>query len=147
MARNHPGDGQLDLVLRLAADAERQAAERLRAAEARVFEAETRLGSVRNYAREYRQRGTGSEPKAAGRMQDEQRFLLQLEHAIAQQTHMTEQDRRQLESARSQWLAARHQRTAMEALVQERARAARSRRERLEQQRLDDRPRARDAAG
>ncbi|MEQ9002427.1 MAG: flagellar FliJ family protein [Pseudomonadales bacterium] len=132
---------QLDLAIRQAADGEAEAARRLQAAQARLAEAERRLQAVQAYAREYRERPLAAAPLAAGRLQDEQRFLLPLEHTIALQARITDQDRRGLELARAGWAAARQRRQAIEALRDERQRAGRLKQEALEQQRLDDRPR------
>jgi flagellar export protein FliJ len=137
----------LELAIRQAADAERQAAERLRAARTRLSDAEQRLDAVQAYAREYQGRHRPRGELKAGSMQDEQRFLLQLEHTVALQTRVAEQDRYHVDQAELRWVAARRKRQAIEVLRDERATSLARRREAQEQQRLDDRPRSPDSLG
>lgn len=131
---------QLDLIVRLARDGERRAAERLRSAQTRLEEAEARLASISGYVQEYGARRVLHTAQSAARLQQEQRFLLELERTVNLQTGVLTRSRQQLDAARAAWADARRRREALEALRDERRDAAARRQSAIEQQRLDDRP-------
>jgi len=138
-----PPGNDLAGVVRLARDAERQAAERLRAAEERLAGAQERLAAVERYVSEYQTRASSAPIGAARRVLDERRFLAQLQQTLAMQSRIADQDRRHAELVRGHWLAARRKREGLEQLVAERQQQAQLLAEQAEQQALDDRPRLR----
>lgn len=133
--------GGLELVVRLAREAETAAAARLQQAETWLTQSQARLESIERYLQEYRARARTAVSVPARGMCEERRFLLQLEETLVAQSRLLEQQRRGAETARSEWLALRTRRDSLETLLEGRARTELDRRERIDQQRLDDRPR------
>jgi flagellar export protein FliJ len=140
MSQGAGRSGGLGVVIRLAGDAERLAAERLRDAQQRLAANERQLEAVQSYLAEYTQRAASANAQTARRVLDERRFLAQLQATVAAQLRVVDQERRHVETARGQWLTARRKCDTLEAMAAERVRRAEQRAERREQQLLDDRP-------
>jgi flagellar export protein FliJ len=133
---------RFDVVVKLADDAEREAAAGLAGAQARLAEASVRLGALEGYLRDYSERPDLAADTRPRSLADTRRFLLQLEQSVAAQSRVVTQEESRVQAARAHWVAARLKLDAMRRLVAERRETARLRREQVEQQQLDDRPAA-----
>lgn len=128
----------LEIVARLHAEAERQAAAALRGAHERLDEEEARLESVRALLEEYGAQGVPVGGRL-GALRDMRGFVAQLEATRQAQAAAVEGQRRVTEAARAHWVSARMQREAIDRLVEQRRAAAERSRERAEQRLVDDR--------
>ncbi|TVQ44732.1 MAG: flagellar export protein FliJ [Gammaproteobacteria bacterium] len=128
---------QLDLVLHLRREQERQAGEALRTAQSLLSEEEQRLAALEGYAEEYhgRQAIGPSDPRV---LRDARLFLAQLEQTRQAQGHQVLRAREAVETARARWLSARVQREAIERLAGRRQDERRRGEARAEQRQQDE---------
>ncbi len=125
-------------MVRLAAEAERRAADELRRADDSLAAASQQLRTIEGYLEEYAARARDAVVGEAGRIHSERRFVTQLERDVQTQRDNVQRCRQQLEAARARWLSSRLKREGLEDVLARRARAEAYRRESREQQRLDD---------
>jgi flagellar protein FliJ len=132
----------LELVVKLARQNEQGAATRLQQAQAWLAQSQNRLEAIQGYLREYRTRSRSRSTLGVlvRDLHDQRRFLTQLEQTLAAQIRVLEQQQRAADLARAEWVALRKRREALETLLEQREQREAGRRERIEQQRLDDRP-------
>ncbi len=128
---------QLELVLQLRREHERQAADALRTAQTLLAEEEQRLAALDGYAEDYHGRqATGrSDPRV---LRDARLFLAQLEQTRQAQGHQVLRAREAVETARARWLSARIQREAIERLAGRRHDERRRGEVRAEQRQQDE---------
>jgi flagellar FliJ protein len=131
---------RLVVVVELAENAERLAAQSLGTAQARLGEAQARLASLEAYLSEYSQRPERRTDTRLRALSETQRFLVQLERSIEAQSRIVTHEDSLVQQARAHWLSTRLKLDAMRKLVDERREAAHRHREQVEQQRLDDQP-------
>lgn len=131
--------GSFAIVARLKAEAERQAAESLGAAQRRLAEEEAKLESVNELLEDYQRRSAEVVGGQLKQLRDARGFVERLRSALQSQTEAVEQQRRVTEAARAHWVSAKMQRDAIDRLVDERQAAEGRRRERVEQRQIDDR--------
>lgn len=96
---------RLDIVQQAAAQAERERAERVGAAERHLQEMQGKLAALEKYRGEY-EAGFASRARASADvvgMRDFQTFLAKLGEAMAQQREAIAQAQRALDNERSQW--------------------------------------------
>lgn len=131
-------NAQLDVVLHLRREEERQAGEALRTAQALLTEEEQRLAALEGYAEEYHARpATGlRDPRA---LRDARLFLAQLSQTRMAQSNQVLRAREAVERARARWLSARMQREALERLGERRRVEQRRGEARAEQRQQDER--------
>lgn len=103
---------RLTSIARIAQSRERDAARLLAARQERLSGQQSRLAELKVYREDYFQRlrsGPGRD-QGAGRLREYQRFLSQLDAAIAQLESQLEESRADVEASRQAWLQ-RHSRT------------------------------------
>ena len=133
---NEDPDKSLATLTQLRVVKERDAARRLREARARLDQERRNLTTVQQYLAEYTNSGIENGSKSRV-LADGQRFLLNLERTVEAQRTAVENARRQAETARTHWAAARSEREAMSRLL-ERRRDAQTRVEIEREQRQSD---------
>ncbi len=123
---------RLEPVGELAAEAEREGATAVAAAQSKLADAERRWAELKRYLGEYqdmfRQRATGGIGVAG--MRDYQAFIARLSEALAQQDGVIAQLKTECESARAAWLAAAARKSALGKVISQ---------ARAEDQRVEDR--------
>jgi flagellar FliJ protein len=132
---------RLKPVTQVAEARERQAAQALGLAQARLRQQEERLTELLTYKDEYHRRL--AEPAGAGigsvQLADYHQFLARLAEAISFQGQRIEEQRRQLEQARGRWVATRQKSEVLDKVVDRYESQEAAEAEKREQKALDDR--------
>ncbi|ABM00499.1 flagellar export protein FliJ [Shewanella amazonensis] len=136
MARPNP----LLTVLKLAQDAEEQAALQLRSAQLELGRLKQQLDALNQYRLDYMRQLSGQEGKniSASYYQQFHRFIKQIDQAIGQQVQSVTGAETQLEHRRRHWLEKQQKRKAVELLLKHKADKREAKEARLEQKLLDE---------
>lgn len=128
---------QLELVLKLRSEEERQAGEALRAAQSLLAEEEQRLAALDGYAQDYHGSHANGvrDPRS---LRETRLFLSQLARTVELQTQQVSRAREAVERARLRWLYARMQREAIARLADRRRGEQRRGEARAEQRQQDE---------
>lgn len=127
-------------VIDMAERAEREAAKLFGQGQTQVDQAEAKLGELRQYFNDYQQQwiNEGSQGVSGQWLINYQRFLSQLESAIAQQQRSLEWHRNNLDKLREQWQQRRARLDGLRKLVQRYLQEARTAADKREQKLLDE---------
>jgi flagellar FliJ protein len=127
-------------VIDMAERAEREAAKLFGQGQTQVDQAEAKLGELRQYFNDYQQQwiNEGSLGVSGQWLINYQRFLSQLESAIAQQQRSLEWHRNNLDKLREQWQQRRARLDGLRKLVQRYLQEARTAADKREQKLLDE---------
>lgn len=127
-------------VVDMAAREEREATRRLGEAQAQLDQAQSRLGDLERYYDDYRQQwlSEGQRGVSGARLLNYQRFLTQLETAIAQQQRSVAWHRDNLEKLRQHWQQKHARLEGLRKLVERHLHEARVAADKREQNMLDE---------
>ncbi len=127
-------------VIDLAERAERESAKLFGQGQAQLSQAEGKLGELRQYFADYQQQwlSQGSQGVSGQWLMNYQRFLSQLESAIAQQQRSVDWHRNNLYKLREQWQQRRARLDGLRKLVERYLQEARTAADKREQKILDE---------
>ncbi len=127
-------------VLKLALDAEEQAAAQLKAAQLERAKRQQQLDALNRYRLDYMQQIGAQQGRqiSASYYQQFHRFIKQIDEAIAQQVQSVGAADNQLEHRRRHWLEKQQKRKAVELLLQHKAEKREAKEARQEQKMLDE---------
>ncbi|MGK9064974.1 flagellar export protein FliJ [Stutzerimonas chloritidismutans] len=127
-------------VIDMAERAERDAARLFGQGQTQVAQAEAKLGELRQYFTDYQQQwlNQGSQGVSGQWLMNYQRFLSQLESAIAQQQRSLDWHRNNLDKLREQWQQRRARLDGLRKLVERYLQEARTAADKREQKLLDE---------
>ena len=127
-------------VIDLAERAERESAKLFGQGQAQLSQAEGKLGELRQYFADYQQQwlSQGSQGGSGQWLMNYQRFLSQLESAIAQQQRSVDWHRNNLDKLREQWQQRRARLDGLRKLVERYLQEARTAADKREQKILDE---------
>ena len=127
-------------VIDMAERAERDAAGQFGQGQTQLSQAETKLGELRQYFSDYQQQwmSQGSQGVSGQWLVNYQRFLSQLESAIAQQQRSVDWHRNNLDKLREQWQQRRARLDGLRKLVDRYIQEARTAADKREQKLLDE---------
>lgn len=127
-------------VIDMAERDEREAAKMFGQGQTQVAQAETKLGELHQYFRDYQQQlvTQGSQGVSGQWLLNYQRFLSQLESAIAQQQRSVDWHRNNLDKLRQQWQQRRARLDGLRKLVDRYLLEARTAADKREQKILDE---------
>lgn len=127
-------------VIDMAERAERDAAAQFGQGQTQLAQAEAKLGELRQYFSDYQQQwmNQGSQGVSGQWLVNYQRFLSQLESAIAQQQRSVDWHRNNLDKLREQWQQRRARLDGLRKLVDRYIQEARTAADKREQKLLDE---------
>ena len=131
---------KLERVAAVAGLDERKEAGVLAQCQAQCRDAQEQLEQLRQYRVEYEENLTSNGRRGLDSrlLQDYRAFLSRLNEGIAQQELQVQEALKRLEEARNQWLAKSRRKSALDQLVETRQKQHTRKREKAEQQRLDE---------
>lgn len=127
-------------VIDMAERAERESAKLFGQGQAQLSQAESKLAELRQYFSDYQQQwlNQGSQGVSGQWLMNYQRFLSQLESAIAQQQRSVDWHRNNLDKVREQWQQRRARLDGLRKLVERYLQEARTAADKREQKILDE---------
>lgn len=127
-------------VIDMAERAERESAKLFGQGQAQLSQAESKLAELRQYFTDYQQQwlNQGSQGVSGQWLMNYQRFLSQLESAIAQQQRSVDWHRNNLDKVREQWQQRRARLDGLRKLVERYLQEARTAADKREQKILDE---------